>query len=86
MNLETLFREGLVLLATVGGPTLGALLIVGLVIGVLQSATQIQEPSVGAFPRLTVFVLLVALTGPWLMTRLARYVAAALEHLGDRVG
>lgn len=86
MSLEALFREGLVLMATVGGPTLGALLVVGLVIGVLQSATQIQEPSVGAFPRLTAFVLLIALTGPWLVTRLARFVASALEHLGDRVG
>jgi flagellar biosynthesis protein FliQ len=79
-----LFREGMVLLGVVGGPLIGALLVVGLVVGVLQSATQIQEPAVGAVPRiLTVLGVSVAI-GPWMVERLARFLHYAMERLGDR--
>ncbi len=80
--LGALFREGMTLLAVVGGPLLGALLLVGLVIGVLQSATQIQEPSVGAVPRIATVVLLAIFLGPWMMERLARFLHIAIERMG----
>ena len=41
-----LMREGLGLIATVGGPLFAALFLGGLVIGVLQAATQINDPAV----------------------------------------
>jgi flagellar biosynthesis protein FliQ len=46
-----LLREALLLLAAVGGPVLGALLLVGLVVGVLQAATQVNDAAVGFLPR-----------------------------------
>lgn len=77
-----LFREGMTLLAVVGGPLLGGLLVVGLVVGVLQSATQIQEPSVGAVPRIATVVLLAIFLGPWMMERLSRFLHLAIERMG----
>lgn len=77
-----LFREGMTLLGVVGGPLLGGLLVVGLVMGVLQSATQIQEPSVGAVPRIATVVLLAIFLGPWMMERLARFLHLAIERMG----
>lgn len=81
-GLNALFQEGMTLLAVVGGPLLGALLLVGLVMGVLQSATQIQEPSVGAVPRIATVVLLAMFLGPWMMERLARFLHLAIERMG----
>jgi flagellar biosynthesis protein FliQ len=77
-----LFQEGMLLMGLVGGPLMGALLLVGLVVGVLQSATQIQEPSVGAVPRIGTVVLIAILLGPWMAERLARFLAVAIERMG----
>jgi flagellar biosynthesis protein FliQ len=82
-ELAQLFREGMVQLATVGGPILLGLLIVGLVVGVLQSATQIQEPAVGAVPRLATIGTLCVLLGPWLVERLALFLASSLERMAQ---
>ena len=80
-----LFREGMALLVAVGGPLMGALLLVGLITGVLQSATQIQEPAVGAVPRLATVLAAAVFLGPWMVERLARFFHLALERLGDKV-
>ncbi len=79
-----LFREGMALLATVGGPLMLGLLVVGLVTGVLQSATQIQEPAVGAVPRLATVLAAAVFLGPWMVERLARFFQLALERLAER--
>lgn len=81
----TLFREGMANLFVVAGPLLGGLLLVGLVMGILQSATQIQEPAVGAVPRIATIIGLAIGLGPWMVERLAKFVQMALERLGDRM-
>jgi flagellar biosynthetic protein FliQ len=82
--LPALFREGLALLGVVAGPLFGVLLVVSLVVGVLQSVTQVQEPAVGAVPRLLTVVLTVMAGGGWMMDRLAAFLRSAIERLGDR--
>ncbi|HEY2899402.1 MAG TPA: flagellar biosynthetic protein FliQ, partial [Polyangia bacterium] len=47
---EALMHEGMLLLASTAGPFVGGLLLVGLVVGILQSATQINDPAVGFLP------------------------------------
>lgn len=46
------------------GPVLATVLVVGLVIGALQSATQINEASVAFVPKLLAVLVVIALTGP----------------------
>lgn len=81
-SVSQLFREGMALLSMVGGPLLGGLLIVGLVVGVLQSATQIQEPAVGAVPRIATVIALAVALGPWMVERLAVFLASSIERMG----
>ena len=80
----SLLRDGFAVLATVGLPMLGALLVVGLVVGVLQAATQINDPAVGFLPRLVAGLLTSWALGGWAVERLARYFASALAHMADR--
>ncbi len=75
----TLLREGLILLLTVSGPLFAVLLIVGLVIGVLQSATQINDPAVGFLPRLAAAALTCWALGGWMVERLAQFLARSME-------
>lgn len=79
-----LFREAMMLLLTVGGPLMAVLLVMGLVTGVLQSATQIQEPAVGVVPRLAVVVVVGLFLGPWMVERLSRFLSSALARLSER--
>ena len=59
------------------GPVLGALLVVGLVVGVIQAATQINDPAVSFVPRMAGGLLVVLLAGNWIMERLAKYLVLA---------
>ncbi len=78
---SALLREGLALLGVVGWPLFAAALMVGLVVGVLQAATQINDPAVGFLPRAAAAVLVCWLAGPWMAERLARFLAAAILRM-----
>lgn len=79
-----IYREGMMLLLVVGGPLMAVLLVVGLVLGILQSATQIQEPAVGVVPRIAIVLVVGLFLGPWMVERLSRFLSVALGHLADR--
>ncbi len=80
---ENLVREGLLVLAEISAPVLGALMLAGLVIGVLQAATQINDPAVGFLPRLTAGVIVVAVLGGWMVEHLAQYFKLALQRIAE---
>jgi flagellar biosynthetic protein FliQ len=48
----------------IGGPPLGLLLVVGLIVSILQALTQVQEPSVAFVPKLVSVAVLLAVGAP----------------------
>jgi flagellar biosynthesis protein FliQ len=63
-----------------GAPLLGAALLVGLLINMVQTMTQLHEPVVGLVPRLvTVLIVLLAIL-PWL---LGRWVSFTVDLIGS---
>lgn len=72
-------REAILLVLLVSAPPLLAALAVGLVTGVLQAATQVQEQSVAVVPRLAAVLGALAITAPWIGARVVRFAAACLE-------
>jgi flagellar biosynthesis protein FliQ len=81
-TLLALGREALVLVVLLSGPPLLAGLVTGVATGVLQAATQVQEPAVGVVPRLAVVLLALGAASPWIGARLCRFAGACLEHAG----
>jgi flagellar biosynthesis protein FliQ len=77
-----LMREGFMVLATTAGPFIGGLLVVGLIMGVFQAATQINDPAVGFLPRLAVALLGAWALGRWVLERYAHYLADAMNRMG----
>jgi flagellar biosynthesis protein FliQ len=77
-------REALVVALLVSAPPLGAALAVGAVTGVLQAATQVQEPTIGVVPRLVAVLLALAVAAPWIGARVVRLAAECLD-LAQRV-
>jgi flagellar biosynthesis protein FliQ len=82
---SSLMREGFGVLAAVGGPFVISLLVVGLLVGLLQAATQINDPAVGFLPRMITGLLVAYFTGPWVLERLSRYLAAAFRGMSGHM-
>ena len=76
-----LFREGLTLVVGVGGPLFLAMLVAGLVIGVLQAATQVNDPAVSFLPRVAVGGLVLWLAGGWMLERLSGFLAQSITRM-----
>jgi len=74
-------REGLLLVLLVSAPPLLASLIVGLVFGTLQTATQLQDPSLLFVPKLVAVVLVLVALGPLLGAQVLRFAHAMFSAI-----
>lgn len=73
-------RQALWMALLLGGPPLIAAFVVGLVVNVGQTLTQLHEPVVGLIPRLAAVALVLLLVLPWM---LGRWVSFAVELIGS---
>jgi flagellar biosynthetic protein FliQ len=62
-------------------PVLGTALIVGLVIGLLQAITSIQEQTLSFVPKLLAIVAAFVVFGPWMMRLLVQYTGEIILGL-----
>ncbi len=62
-------------------PILGAALVVGLAVSILQALTQINDQTLSFFPKLLATVLTVVLLGSWMLTILVDYARALWTSL-----
>ncbi len=77
-DLVSLVRHALVEGGLLLAPALLAGLSVALVVGVLQSATGINEPLIGMVPRIVVIVAVVFVTGGWMVERFVSLFQASV--------
>lgn len=74
-------REAVRLALQMGGPVLAAALLVGLVVGVGQTLTQLHEPVVGLVPRLVAVVVVVLVLLPWLIGQWLGFTGPLIESI-----
>lgn len=79
-------REALFLIVALAGPLLLAALAVGLLIGVLQAATQIQEQTLSFIPKLLALVVALIIMGPWLLTSWVVYTEELFYRIPELIG
>ena len=70
----------------VSAPLLLTALVVGLVVSVLQAATQINEMTLSFIPKLLALGLALVLAGPWMLQLLLDYARGIFGNLADFVG
>jgi flagellar biosynthesis protein FliQ len=73
-------RDALWMTLQLGGPLLAAALLVGLLINVGQTLTQLHEPVIGLIPRLVAVALVLLMILPWLVSR---WVSFAVDLIGS---
>jgi flagellar biosynthesis protein FliQ len=63
----------------IAGPVLVVALVVGLLVSVLQVATQLQEATLSYVPKLLACSIVIVLLGPWLLSRLLNFATAMIK-------
>ena len=80
-----LIVNALMVWGKIAGPMLIAALVVGVVIGVLQAATQVNEASVSFLTKLIAMGLTVLALGSWTMRTLVDYTSRTIGSIADVV-
>ena len=66
-NVMDLAHKTLLVTSLISAPLLLIAMITGLVIGMLQAATQINESTLSFIPKLLMLVLTLFVAGPWIL-------------------
>ena len=74
-ELVALAQEALLLSVAVSLPVVGVAALVGLVVAVLQAATQVQDITLAHLPRLVLVAVALAIAGPWMGAQIAAFAA-----------
>lgn len=69
----------------VAAPLLLTALAVGLLIGVIQAATQINEMTLSFIPKLVAMAVVGLITGPWVLRTLVQFTHDLIEGLPGAV-
>ena len=78
-----LLRNVLLISAKVAGPLLLVALLVGLVVGVLQAATQVNEASISFVSKLVAIGVACTVLGSWTLHQLVDYTARTFASIAD---
>ena len=84
MTIETVIQiveQGIMTVLYIVGPPLAAAMSVGLVVAILQAATQIQETSLTFVPKVTAVCATLLFTARWNINHLTAFVRELIQRM-----
>jgi flagellar biosynthesis protein FliQ len=81
-----IWREAMWLIVLLVAVIVMPSLLIGLVISTFQAATQINEQTLSFLPRLLVTLVVIIITGPWLLRRIMDYTEQLVLSIPYLVG
>lgn len=82
----TLGQEALQVMLMVSGPLLIVALVIGLVVSILQAATQINEMTLSFIPKILGIFATLMLLGPWMISTLVDYTQRLITNIPNIIG
>lgn len=82
----TIGQQALFVMLLLAAPLLLTSLVVGLVVSVLQAATQINEMTLSFIPKLIGTLTALVVAGPWMVTYFVDYVRRLFESIPGTIG
>ena len=79
-------QQTLMMVALLAGPLLVAALAVGLLIGIFQAATQIQEMTLSFIPKLAALAIALVIGGPWMLRTIVEFTTDLFMQIPALVG
>jgi flagellar biosynthetic protein FliQ len=89
MTPETVMTVGtraLEITLLLAAPMLLVALVVGLLVGVFQAATQINEMTLSFIPKLIAMAATIAIAGPWMLKLIVGYTRELFESIPGLIG
>ena len=80
-TVTTIGQQALWVTMLIASPLLGSALAVGLLVGMIQAATQINEMTLSFIPKLLVLVLSLVFAGPWMLSLIVNYTRQLMEQI-----
>ncbi len=81
----TILRGFIVAVLSVTGPVLLVALVAGVLVGLVQTATQINEPSLSYLVKVAALIFVLVLTGPALGAQVVGYMRQSLSSIAGVV-
>ena len=85
-NVMDLTHSTLMVTSMLAAPLLSVALVAGLVIGMLQAATQINESTLSFIPKLLLLVLTMFAVGPWMLRVLVDFTHDLYTNIPSLIG
>lgn len=82
----TLGQQALYTMLMLAAPMLLAALVVGLIVSILQAATQINEMTLSFIPKLIAMMAALVIAGPWMITFFVDYMRRMFEAIPTAIG
>jgi flagellar biosynthetic protein FliQ len=82
----TVGRHALEVTLLLAAPLLLTALAVGLIVGIFQAATQINEMTLSFIPKLLAMAAVLAISGPWMLRTLVEYTRGLIESIPGMIG
>ena len=79
-------RQAMLITFEIGAPILLVSLIVGLVISLFQSVTQIQEVTLTFVPKLAAIAVVLLVAGHWMLGQMVGYVQQLFGQISSLLG
>lgn len=79
-------QQALEIMLIVSAPMLLTTLLVGLVISILQAATQINEMTLSFISKLIAMVAVLVIAGPWMLSMMVDYIRRLFESIPNVIG
>ncbi|MFT6285437.1 MAG: flagellar biosynthetic protein FliQ [Alcanivorax sp.] len=79
-------REAMYLTMLLAAPLLLSALAVGLLVGIFQAATQIQEMTLSFIPKLAILVFALLTAGPWMLRMLTEFTVRLYSSIPGMLG
>ncbi|MDD3853840.1 MAG: flagellar biosynthesis protein FliQ [Syntrophomonadaceae bacterium] len=70
----------------VSAPILGAALITGLLISILQATTQIQEMTLVFVPKIAIVLIVLLIFGPWMLNVITTFTINLYSAIPQMIG
>lgn len=81
----TLGMHAMQVMLLVSAPLLLTSLVVGLLISIIQAATQLNEQTLSFIPKLLALIAILAIAGPWMITTLTDFLRQVIESIPGAV-
>ena len=85
-TIMTIGQRALEITMLLSAPLLLVALVVGLLVGVFQAATQINEMTLSFIPKLLAMGAVMVIAGPWMLKLIVSYTRELFESIPGLIG